>query len=142
MEPKRLVSDYDRECARSWRDMCWGYMERAIQCDPLWVCLWNKNHHFSKEEQDAQSDLLVFGLIDGMEFLEWIDSHPEWWIKGEWSDERYSFPLTVTTVGREAFAHKELYDDEDVTGGLMEPGFICAPASSAAARDHAGEAGK
>ena len=66
-------------------------------------------------------------MMTGMEMLEWIDSHPDWWIKGEWSDERYAMPLQLTDAGRRAISEREKYDLAPVAGGLVEPGWIATP---------------
>lgn len=136
MKPKRLTSKRDRENARRTRDRQWAVMERvaALAPAPLWVCWWNKNRHHSPspEAQYAdgsgfRNDLLVCGLIDGCELAGWLNSHKDWWIIGEWSDERYAAPVTLTDAGRAALANRERYDMEPVTGGLVEPGWIARP---------------
>lgn len=135
VKPKRLRSKRAREDARRQRDSQWEFMERATVAGTIWVCWWNKNRHHGPSP-DAQyadgsgyrGDLLVCGLIDGCELAEWLNSHPDWWDIGEWSDDRYAAPVTITAVGRTAFAEREKYDMEDVTGGLVEPGFVCTPA--------------
>ena len=112
-------------------------MERvaALAPNPLWICWWNKDRHHkpSPRAQYAdgsgyRDDLLVCGLIDGMELSEWLNSHKDWWVIGEWSDERYAAPVTLTDAGRVALANRELYDMEPVTGGLAEPGWVATPA--------------
>jgi hypothetical protein len=119
---KRLSSKHHRECARRMRDMQWEMMQRVAELGTLWFCVWNKRG------LPELADEMRCGLIDGMEFLEWIDSHPDWWTKGEWSDERYALPVQLTDAGRTALADKDKYDMEPVTGGLVEPGWITTPA--------------
>jgi len=96
-------------------------MERVSALGTLWFCVWNK----ARREELADEHRTC--LTSGLEIMAWIDSHPNWWIKGEWSDERYAFPLQLTAAGRAALAEKDKYDMEPVTGGLVEPGFIVTP---------------
>ncbi len=135
--PKKLTSDRDRENARRMRDRQWELMERvaALAPEPLWICWWNKNRHHgpspSAQYSDGsgyREDLLICGLIDGIELLEWMRSHNDWWVIGAWSDERYAAPVTLTDAGRVALANRERYDMEPVTGGLVEPGWEAIPA--------------
>jgi hypothetical protein len=70
------------------------------------------------------------GLLDGMEKLEWINAHPDWFEMGEWDDGRYAAPLKLTAAGQLALQNRELYDMEDVTSGLVEPGLITTPLPS------------
>jgi hypothetical protein len=124
-KPKRLTSRFDRRMARNIRDSQWAFMELAAELGTVWVCWWNKNGHHPDE--GLPRDLMVHGLIDGMEFLEWLNSHKDWWVIGEWSDERYAAPVSITEAGRAAFADHERYDMELVTGGLVEPGWCAMP---------------
>jgi hypothetical protein len=121
--PKRLRSAADRRMARETRDAQWTLMERVANLGTLWFCVWNK------ARLPQLSDEMRCGLIDGLEYLEWIDSHSDWWIKGKWDDARYAFPLQLTDAGRIALADRDQYDMEPVTGGLVEPGWICTPAA-------------
>lgn len=122
MKPKRLTSKRSREMARQTRDSHWRFMERVAALGTLWFCIWNK---YRREELvDEHRDC----LIGGLEIQEWIDQHPDWWIVGEWSDERYARPLQLTDAGRLALTERAKYDMEPVTGGLVEPGFIVTPA--------------
>lgn len=123
-KPKRLTSQKDREMARHMRDFQWGFMERVSKLGTVWVCWWNKNRHHTEDKPD----LLICGLIDGCELIEWLHSHEDWWIIGEWSDERYAAPVSLTDAGKTALANREQYDMELVTGGLVEPGFCVMPA--------------
>lgn len=124
VKPKRLTSRSQRKMARYTRDEQWKFMERVDQLGTVWVCWWNKNHHHA----ESKPDLLICGLIDGMELLEWLKSHEDWWIIGEWSDERYAAPVSLTDIGKKALQERELYDMELVNGGLVEPGFCVMPA--------------
>ncbi len=126
IERKKLNEPHHRQDARYMRDAQWKFMERVAETGTIYVCWWNKNRHHD-EAARAISDLKICGLIDGMELLEWLNSHKEWWIIGEWSDERYAAPVSLTDVGREALANRHLYDMEPVTGGLVEPGWETIP---------------
>ena len=72
-------------------------------------------------------DLKVCGLIDGMELVHWLKTHPEWTTTGDWSDERYAAPVWITEAGRTALENRHLYDMEPVEGGLVEPGWRAKP---------------
>lgn len=123
--PKVLTGDTMREIARAMRDSQWKTADHIAERGTLWICWWNKNRHHMPPYPD---DLKVCGLIDGMELLEWFGSHEDWWEIGKWSDKRYAAPVSITEAGRAALAQRHLYDMEPVTGGLVEPGWICTPA--------------
>lgn len=134
MEPKILTDKRDREMARRMRDSQWAFAERVANLGTLWVCWWNKNRHHgpspSAQYADGsgyRDDLLVCGLIHGMELIAWLHSHENWWVIGEWSDERYAAPVSITELGRAALANREPYDMEPVEGGLVEPGWQAIP---------------
>lgn len=131
MKPRRLTSYQDRQMARRTRDQQWAFMERVARLGLIWFCVWNKNGHHKPPYPD---DLEVCGLIDGMELLEWMGSHKEWWKIGRWSDKHYARPVRLTDAGRAALAHRERYDMELVTGGLVEPGWCAMPAPRLARR--------
>jgi hypothetical protein len=138
VKPKRLTSPGDRAMARRMRDGQWGFMDRVAEHGTLWVCWWNKNRHYgpspSAQYADGsgyRDDMLICGLINGMELMEWLRSHEEWWTIGEWSDERYAAPVSLTESGRAALADRDKYDAELVTGGLVEPGWCAKPAAKA-----------
>jgi hypothetical protein len=132
--PKPLTSARDRHMARRMRDSQWAFMERVASSGTVWVCWWNKDRHH--DEKAAPPDLLICGLIDGCELLEWLHSHEAWWIIGEWSDERYAAPVSLTDAGRAALANRDPYDMEPVTGGLVEPGWQATPAPVKRAHDN------
>jgi hypothetical protein len=128
-QPKRLTSRRDREMARRIRDGQWEFMDRVFRLGTVWVCWWNENGHH--DENSIPDDLMVCGLIDGMELLAWLHSHKDWWTIDEWSDERYAAPVSLTDAGRAALAARDQYDMELVTGGLVEPGWCAMPARRA-----------
>lgn len=128
-KPKRLTSPADRAMARRIRDQQWRFMECVRDAGTLWWCPWNKNRHH--DPKTAPEDLYISGLIDGMEMMEWMSAHKEWWLIGEWSEKRYARPIRLTPAGFEALANRHLYDMELVTGGLIEPGWRCTPARKA-----------
>lgn len=120
-ERKLLTSDNDRAMARRMRDEQWRIADRVLALGTLWVCWWDKGH---RHDEHKPEDLAVCGLIDGMELLEWLSSHPDWWIIGEWSAERYAAPVSLTETGRAALLERAKYDLEPVTGGLVQPGWV------------------
>ena len=74
--------------------------------------------------------MLVFGLVDGVQFLSWAKGHG--FIEcGEWSEAKYAQAVTVTDAGRAALADRSAFDMEPVEGGLVEPGWVAVPAERA-----------
>jgi hypothetical protein len=118
-----------RAMARRMRDHHWQVADRIAALGTLYICWWNKN---CRLKEPYPEDLIVCGLIDGMEIIAWLNSHPDWWVIGEWDDARYAAPVSITDAGRTALAEREKYDMEPVEGGLVEPGWICIPAEKAA----------
>jgi hypothetical protein len=127
LEPKQLTSDDNRAMARRMRDTQWAFMEKVNRLGTVYVCWWNKNRRHD-DTQPLPEDLQVCGLIDGLELLAWLKSHPDWWTIGAWSKERYAAPVSLTGAGRRALRQRSRYDMEPVTGGLVEPGWIASPA--------------
>lgn len=125
--PKRLTSLRHRAMARRMRDHQWEIADRVAKLGTLWICWWNKNRRHDTS-QPLPDDLLVCGLIDGLELLEWFGTHMDWWSVGPWSDERYAAPVRLTDTGRAALGEREKYDMELVTGGMVEPGWAAMPA--------------
>ena len=136
-EPPRWLNDPEqRATARRMRDWQWTFMEHVDTVGTLWCCWWNKDSHFSAEEVAATPDLWVFSLINGVETLNWINAHPDWWTVGEWVPERYAAPVSLTDAGRKALAERHLYDMEPVVGGLVEPGWQALPAEKETSDGH------
>lgn len=134
VEPRELTAPEDRQMARRVRDYHWSIMEKVNQHGTLWCCWWDKARRYMKRDgkgvmrEHAPDDVQVFGLIAAVEFLDWTKRHPEWWAIGEWSDERYAAPVSLTDAGRDALTNRHLYDMEPVTGGMVEPGWQAIPA--------------
>jgi hypothetical protein len=122
--PKVLASDNERQMARRIRDGQWDLMERTAKLGTLWFCWWDK----ARRHDPPADDVLVTGLISGMELLDWMKRHEDWWIIGEWDDARYAAPVQLTDAGRAALAERAKYDMEPVYGGMVEPGWVCTPA--------------
>ena len=89
-----------------------------------------------KDPAERPDDLMVCGLIAGMELAAWLRSHPDWTITGEWDDARYAAPVWITDAGREALAKRERYDMEPALGGPVEPGWSCVPLPVPDTTDH------
>jgi hypothetical protein len=106
------------------RDRQWAFMQQVAATGTLWCCWWNKDRH---HVEPYPADLVVCGLIDGIELMNWIRSHEDWWQIGEWSDERYASPVSLTDAGRTALEERDRYDMEPVFGGLVEPGWQAIP---------------
>ena len=130
MAPKILDSPEDQARARYMRNRQWETLERIAEHNPLWICWWDKNRRHAKHDR-RPDDLIVHGLITGMELAQWLRSHQDWTVVGEWSDERYAAPVWITDTGRHALANREHYDMEPVLGGMVEPGWQCVPAEPA-----------
>lgn len=126
-EPRWLDDPEAQKRARFIRDRQWETLERIADCDPLYICWWDKAGRHRDRDRRPE-DLKVCGLIDGMELLQWLNAHPDWREIGEWSDERYAAPVWITEAGRAALANREPYDREPVVGGLVEPGWQTIPA--------------
>jgi hypothetical protein len=121
MRPKRLTGKSDRMFARSERNAQWALMERIEREGVVWMCPWDKNH------KHGADGVYVFGLLGSNELFHWLDSHKDWWERGEWADERCAFPLRITDAGRSALQHRYLYDMEPIEGGMVDPGYIVTP---------------
>ena len=149
MRPKRLTKVTDRQMARYDRDECWNFMARVIQCGTIWFCPWDKYHRHEEEAEKRKAERLrsVYGpvspllpcgpcdsamdedihcLMSGMDRLSWLGKHPDWWVIGEWVEERCARPITITEAGILAFLDWPLYDQEDVKGGgyVVKPGNL------------------
>lgn len=97
-------------------------MERVLRVGLLWFCNWNKN------KMAEGADEYRVSLFSGCDIVDWTNTHPDWFVFGEWNKERYAFPVQLTDAGRAALANRERWDMEDVQGGMVEPGWVCSPA--------------
>ena len=100
-------------------------MSRILDHGTLWFCVWNQRR------LDEQPDEWRDGLISGMEILEWMNRHPDWFVSGVWNAARYAFPVQLTDAGRAALHERQKYDLEPVFGGLVEPGWQAIPGPAA-----------
>lgn len=123
--PRQLIDPDSRDRARRIRDGQWQFAERVARHGVVWFCVWDQSRRHPHPTPD---DVEACGLIDGLELLEWLESHADWWEIGDWSDERYARPVRLTEAGCAALANRHLYDLEPVTGGLVEPGWQAVPA--------------
>ena len=121
LPPKALTSPDDHAMARRIRDAHWHFMQRVADLGTCWLCCWNQ-HGFSEGPDEYRTPLL-----SGMPLSAWMHTHPEWWDIGVWDDTRHAQTVRLTDAGREALAHRGQYDMEPVTGGLVEPGWVCTP---------------
>ena len=119
--PNVLSSPDDRAMARRTREAQWEFMQRVADAGTLWWCAWNTS------SLPEGPDECRMGLLEGMEVSQWMHTHPAWWDIGGWDDTRSAQPVRLTEAGREALAHRDQYDMEPVTGGLVEPGWVCTP---------------
>lgn len=120
-KPKRLISKSQRESARYTRNFQWKFTERVAQHNPLWFCVWNK------EKRPELADEMRCCLLSGMDIMEWLKAHKDWFKVGRWSKKRYAVSVRLTNAGRRALAERDKYDMEDVYGGLVEPGYVVKP---------------
>ena len=125
--PKILDSPKHQARARHIRNRQWETLERIADHNPLWICWWDKDRRHKKTD-DQPDDLIVHGLITGVELAQWLQSHQDWTVVGDWCEERYAAPVWITDAGRDALANRDRYDMEPVLGGLVEPGWQCTPA--------------
>ena len=123
--PKILIDERSRERARYTRDSQWQVLERIAGQNPLYICWWDKNRRHDKK--NPREDLLVCGLITGMELAAWLNSHEDWTRVDEWSDERCAHPFHITDAGREALLNQQQFDMEPVIGGMVEPRWQAIP---------------
>lgn len=121
LEPRKLTDRESREHARAVRDRQWRFMERCAEHEPLWFCVWDKRGR--EEGPDEWLD----GLITGLEIQDWITRHPKWFVYGEWNEERYAAPVTLTDAGKRALRNRSAHDMKPVFGGLVEPGWQAIP---------------
>lgn len=110
-----------RQHARWSREYQWRFMERVKQSGTLWFTPWNKRRR--PEAPDEWRD----GLLTGLDIVRWCSKHPDWFVVGEWSDERDARPISLTDAGRLALQNREC-DMEPYEGGLVEPGWTAIPA--------------
>ncbi len=120
--PKRLRSASARREARVDRDQQWRFTERVAERGTLWFCNWNKLR------MPEATDELRVDLMTGMTIIDWMSRHADWFVVGEWDQDRYAMPIQLTDAGRSALADRAPHDMEPVRGGLVEPGWIAVPA--------------
>lgn len=122
MKPKRLTSKFDRDDARRMRNHHWMFMEKIAEFGTVWFCCWDKDRRHSNPAPDVEVD----GLI-GWGILDWMNSHSDWFERGEWDDSRYASPIRLTSAGAAALENWKAFDMEPINGGLVEPGWIAVP---------------
>ena len=110
-----------REHARQIRNTQWRLMERMEERGTLWICPWNKRR------LPTQADEFRDGLLGWMEKGTWFEKHADWFLIGEWNEDRDARPYQLTNAGREALNNRELYDMEPVEGGMVNPGWQATP---------------
>lgn len=121
MKPKRLTDRSSRIFARRERDAQWEFMERVAREGIVWMCPWDK---YKRHGADG---VYVFGLLGSNELLSWLASHKDWWKRGRWSEKRCARSIRITKAGRKALRNRELYDMEQIFGGMVEPGYVVTP---------------
>lgn len=116
-------SSFERAAARRTRDYHWSILEKAAALDPepLWVCTWNKHR------RPELADEVRMCLLSGVDLCNWLGRHQDWLLLGDFDETRYAQPLRLTKAGLQALSHRELYDQEPVEGGLVEPGVSAIP---------------
>jgi hypothetical protein len=132
-KPQPVVHEDEehRQMARRMRDTQWAFADLVAEHGTVWFCWWDKarRHH---DAAKRAPNLYVTCLISGMEMLEWMRAHEDWWVIGKWDDARYAAPVELTEAGRAALANRAAYDMEPVDYGLVEPGHRSTPAERAA----------
>lgn len=128
MKPKRLTDRSSRMVARRERDGQWEFMERVAREGKVWMCPWDKYRKHNADGSGWGKDgVYVFGLLGSNEFFHWLESHKDWWKRGCWSDRRCARSISITDAGRAALVNRHLYDMEEISGGMVEPGFVVTP---------------
>ena len=117
MKPKKLTSHKEREIARYVRDCQWLLMEKIAEYGTFWFCVWNKTGREQAEDE------LRCCLLTGMDYLDWIGAHKDWFIEGEWNDERQAIPLQLTEAGRVALQNRHLYEMEPMN--VVSRTWVC-----------------
>lgn len=115
-----------RADARRMRDEHWRFADLVAEYGTVWFCWWDKARRHDRESRPA--DVYVTCLITGVEILNWLESHEDWWIIGEWDDVRYAAPVSLTPAGKAALKKRDQYDMEPVDYGFVEPGHRAIPA--------------
>lgn len=120
---RKLLTDRgSRLHARAERDMQWAFMERVAREGIVWMCPWDKYGRHKDGDR-----VYVFGLLGSNEFYHWLDSHKDWWKRGRWSEKRCARSIQITDSGRVALENRNLYDMEQIYGGMVEPGYRVTP---------------
>jgi hypothetical protein len=152
MKPKRLTDKDSRMMARRERDSQWGFMERVAREGVVWMCPWDKYSKHGrrcintwchtrirdgekkqcpacKAVMDTVPDdgVYVYGLLGSNEFHHWLSAHKDWWKHGRWSEKRCARSIRITPAGLRALKNRHRYDLEDISGGMVEPGYIVRP---------------
>ena len=140
MKPKRLTDRNSRMMARRERDSQWAFMERVAREGIVWMCPWDKYRRhglrcanswcYSRDcahTPKTDDGVYVFGLIGSNELFHWLDSHKNWWKRGRWSEKRCARSIRITDTGRIALQNRHLYDMEEISGGMVEPGYVVRP---------------
>lgn len=113
-----------RKHARASRDYQWHFTERVAELGTLWFTPWEKNRR--PQGPDEWRD----GLLTGMDIVRWYSQHPDWFVVGEWDNDRAARPISITDAGRAALANRAQYDMEPYAGGMIEPGWVAVPTPS------------
>jgi hypothetical protein len=122
--PDRSADANYAEHARRSRDYQWRFMARVLEVGTLWFTPWEKNRR--PQAADEWRD----GLLTGLDIVRWWTAHPDWFVIGEWDNERSARPIQLTDAGRAALADRATYDLEPYHGGMIEPGWIAVPSAS------------
>jgi hypothetical protein len=121
-----------RQQARNMRNAQWAFADLVLQHGTVWFCWWDKDRRHA-DASTHRANLYVTGLITGVDLLDWMNRHEDWWQIGEWCDSQYAAPVQLTEVGKVAIQNRHLYDMEPVYWGLADPGHCAIPAEQVTA---------
>src|ERR1700685_206434 len=117
---RRLTDRDSRQIAQRTLEGHWDFVRRLARQGVVHFCVWNKYHH--KEGRNE----IRHGLIDGLEFFDFVRSHRPWFGRGAYDRRRNAFPMWLTPAGRIALKTRA-NRSEMVHGGLVEPGYCAVP---------------
>lgn len=117
----RRFNDRDsRQVAQRQLEGHWNFVRRLAREGLVHFCVWNKYHHPERKNE------IRHGLIDGMEFLDFVRTHRAWFGCGAYDRRRNTFAIWLTQAGRSALRTRA-ERAEMMRGGLVEPGYEAMP---------------
>lgn len=117
---RRFNDRFSRQVAQRQLEGHWNFVRRLAREGIVYFCVWNKYG------QTEQKNEVRHGLIDGMEFLDFVREHQSWFGRGAYDRRRNAQPMWLTAAGRRAL--RSCADRPEIMrGGLVEPGYEAVP---------------